>query len=59
MGASVLIAGRCFDAHDKAQARQHISVMHMRGAPWLLRIVADHSAFLVPVEQLHRGDRYR
>ena len=51
----MLIAGRRLHAHHQAQARQHIGVVHMGRTPRLFGIVADNSAFLMPIKNFDRG----
>ena len=51
----MLIAGRRLHAHHQAQTRQHIGMVHMGGTPRLFGIVADNSAFLVPIKKFDAG----
>jgi hypothetical protein len=54
MRAIVLIARCRLNAHDQAEAREHIGMMHMRGPAGPCRIIADNGALLVPVKKLQR-----
>src|SRR5438445_9263810 len=51
----VPVAGLNLDLQHQPQIGQHVAVVGVRRPPRLLRIVANHRALLMAVEQLHRG----
>ena len=51
----MLVAGRPLHRQHQPQIGHHVTVITMRRAPRLARIVAHHRSFLMPVERLHRG----
>jgi hypothetical protein len=55
MLGGVLVAWRDVYRQRQPQIAHHVAVIAVRRPPWLLRIVAHHGAFLMPVERLHRS----
>jgi hypothetical protein len=53
--ARVRIARLDLGADDQPQPRHEVGVIAVRGAPRLLRVVRDHSTFLLAIKWLDRG----